>query len=220
MLKPCIPSVVMADLQLHLAPLWIQMHGFPMGCVTRQLATKGGAKVGDVLAVDFGMQKKVVIGYFVLVKVLFNTSYPWLLGLFYRCSAREDVWVQFKYERLSEFYFTCGRLRDVSLNCIMSAFKRVAPNIFGPKMRAKSVAYRRYSALNSRPGKDGGVVHSSLANSDSSMVKLGNQGRSNLVPPRPSTSAVSLEPRYAGKDKGSVGSSAVHLSPRLRLQCK
>lgn len=66
------------------------------------------------------------------MKVLFNTSYPWLLGLFYRCSAREDVWVQFKYERLSEFYFMCGRLRDVSLNCIMSAFKRVAPNIFGP----------------------------------------------------------------------------------------
>lgn len=52
----------MADLQLHLAPLWIQVHGFPMGYVTRQLATKGGAKVGDVLAVDFGMQKKVVIG--------------------------------------------------------------------------------------------------------------------------------------------------------------
>lgn len=104
----------------------------------------------------------------------------------------------------------------------MLAFERVAPNIFGPKMRAESMAYRRYSTPNSRPGNDGGVVHSSLANSDSSMVKLGNRGHSNLVPPHPSTSAVSLEPRYAGKDKGSVGSpdSAVHLesSPSASVQ--
>lgn len=41
------------------------MHRFPMGCVTHLLAMEAGAKVGDVLAVDFCTQKKFFIGQFV-----------------------------------------------------------------------------------------------------------------------------------------------------------
>lgn len=109
-LKPCITGATVSDLKLDCAPIWVQIHGFPMGCITRSLASVAGAKIGEVLEVDFRTQHRVLIGQFVPVKVLFDTTLPLIPGFNFCRPQREDVWIQFRYERLLEFCFNCGRL--------------------------------------------------------------------------------------------------------------
>lgn len=126
--------------------MWVQVHGFPLGCVTRQLASEAGAKVGDVLAMDFGTSKTIFVGQVIRVQVLFDTVTPLVAGFFFRRPSRKDVWISFKYERLLEFCFSCGRLGHVLANCIMPLVEWSVPHGFGPKLRAVSTAYRKFCA--------------------------------------------------------------------------
>ncbi|KAB1223404.1 hypothetical protein CJ030_MR2G012401 [Morella rubra] len=86
------------------------------------------AKVGDVLEVDFYTQKKVWVGQFVRVKVLFDTLTPLIPG----------------------------RLGHVQAHCIMPPLVRSPKSTFGPKIRADSSAYRRFFASTAQPGSQGG----------------------------------------------------------------
>lgn len=69
-----------------------------MGCITRSLATVVGVKVVEVLEVDFWTQHRVLIGQFVRVKVLFDTTLPQVPRFSFRCPQQEDVWIQFLYK--------------------------------------------------------------------------------------------------------------------------
>lgn len=145
-LKQCILGAEFYDFKLHLVQLWIQVHGFPMGCVTHLLAMEARAKMGEVFTMDFCTQKKVLIGQFVQVCVLFDTLTPSITGFFFQRPGRDDVWICFKYERISDFYFPCGILGHVMIHCIMPPTERSFYNAFGSQVLAESTAYQRFLA--------------------------------------------------------------------------
>lgn len=152
---------------------------------------------------DFGTTKKVFIGQFVRVKVLFDTTYPLVPGFFYRCPSSEDVWVQFKYERLIEFCFTCGRLGHASLNYIMPVSEREPPNIFGPKMKAKSLAYRWFSAPKSFSGAASGLSSIHVGRSAPEVVASDSRGNGVLSQPFRASGSQIMVPRQDRPNKAT-----------------
>lgn len=96
-----------------------------------------------------------------------------MLDIFFRRPSRADVWVQFKFERLSEFCFNYGCLGHVLLNCIVSITKRQAPDMFGPKMRVDSMSYRSFFAPKSLFGSTVGLSSSPSLGSSPLVDRVG-----------------------------------------------
>lgn len=187
--------------------MWVQIHGFPLGSITRRFASAAGAKIGEVVEVDFQMTHHIWVGQFVRVKVLFDTTTLLVPGFVFRRPNREDVWIQFKYERVSDFCFNSGRLGHVTQVCLMPVMNRTASAIDGPKMKAEFTSYRRFTNPN----------HHSDAHSRPFSPNSGS-GFGSVVG-RPANSSVSTVPlsSTSGCDPWSTVESAVPTSVSLMI---
>ncbi|KAM1165223.1 hypothetical protein PS2_024429 [Malus domestica] len=54
---------------------------------------------------------------FLRVKVLVNTTTPLVTGCWLRRDSKRDTWVEFRYERLQDFCYKCGRVDHLNTEC-------------------------------------------------------------------------------------------------------
>lgn len=73
--------------------------------------------LGRVLKVDFRSKQKVWITQFIRVRVEFSVSRPLLPGFFLPRNEKDDCWIYFQFERISDFCFKCGRLGHIQSFC-------------------------------------------------------------------------------------------------------
>lgn len=138
----------MDEVDLDSLPLWAQIHGFPLGHSTQDMAIVAASQIGEVLEVDFRSSKAVWVTQFIRVKVLVALSHPLSPGFFLPSTNRDDTWIQFKYEKVSGFCFNCGLLGHLTNSCQAAPSGRVEPATFSSRMFAHSQEYRRFVAPN------------------------------------------------------------------------
>ncbi|KAK9270144.1 hypothetical protein L1049_025720 [Liquidambar formosana] len=148
-LKSWDPSLVIEEIDFSLSPFWIQIHGLPPRHKTFSNAAKIGELVGSSPNVDFRSKEALIKSTFIRVQVDLNVHNPLKTGFTLKRQSLPDVWIQFKYERLSDFCYRCGRLChsekacswDVPLDSGSSGLPRQGALAFGPWMRADYVKF-------------------------------------------------------------------------------
>lgn len=155
-LKPWQSSETLSEVDLSSFPLWVQIHGLPMGQTTRAVAFAAASRVGEVVEVDFRSSRKVWVTQIIRVKVLVAVDRPLCSGFFLPRLNRVATSIQFKYEKIFGFCFNGGCLGHLTNICPTPPNSLEAPEGFSYRMMAPSQNYRRFSAPNRVISKDKG----------------------------------------------------------------
>uniref|UniRef100_A0A803Q8N6 Zinc knuckle CX2CX4HX4C domain-containing protein n=1 Tax=Cannabis sativa TaxID=3483 RepID=A0A803Q8N6_CANSA len=103
--------------QLHYVPFWIQIYGIPFRCKSYELAKLIATGVGDLIQVDSTTVKDGT-GPYLRVRFLLDVNKPIRRGIhirFLKMGREFTKWLDFKYERLSDFCFYCGKASEKPL---------------------------------------------------------------------------------------------------------
>ncbi|XP_042969051.1 uncharacterized protein LOC122301731 [Carya illinoinensis] len=109
-LKNCLADSTWKEISLNTSPFHVQIHGLTRNHMTEKIAFKIGNALGNFLAVDIDPFFGLACKKFIRIKVEIDISKPLKQGLWEPRDYHPDTWVSFKYERLSDFCYACGRI--------------------------------------------------------------------------------------------------------------
>uniref|UniRef100_A0A803PJH0 Reverse transcriptase domain-containing protein n=1 Tax=Cannabis sativa TaxID=3483 RepID=A0A803PJH0_CANSA len=104
---------------LHYVPFWVQIYGIPFMCKSHDLARFIASEVGDLIEVDKDTVKEGT-GPYLRIRVLLDVNLSLRRGMnirFIRMGREFVKWIDFKYERLPDFCFFCGKLDHTKRYC-------------------------------------------------------------------------------------------------------
>lgn len=105
------------DIKFYKTPFWIQIHGLPTMCQTKEVRMSINATLGEVEKVDAN-KKGFCLGNFWRIRVLLNISMLLCRGRKVLLGEYGLKWVDFKYERLPIFCYLCGRVDHDERDCM------------------------------------------------------------------------------------------------------
>nr|XP_023870303.1 uncharacterized protein LOC111982915 [Quercus suber] len=108
-LHKMVRSEAVKDIKFNKAPFWIQIHGLPIMCKTKEVGMSIGATLGKVEKVDANT-KGYCLGNSLHVRVILDISTPLCHGRKVHLGEHGLRWVDLKYERLTIFCYLCGRV--------------------------------------------------------------------------------------------------------------
>ena len=131
-------DVPLRSMSFNMMMLWVQVHDIPFQYMTTKVAEKLCDIIGEVVK---SIGAKTEEGsYFMLVRVKVHIAEPLCRGRLITLENDKKTWVVFKYERLPNFCFWCGRLshgdRDCSLWLQSKGTPKEEDRQFGPSLRA------------------------------------------------------------------------------------
>ncbi|XP_050289951.1 uncharacterized protein LOC126728125 [Quercus robur] len=126
------------DIKYDRTTFWVQVHGLPLRYMTIEAAEKICGGVGEVIKQS---DSKVYDGgHFIRVKVSVDITMPLCRGRLISLKDDKQVWVSFKYERLPNICYWCGRLthddRDYDIWIESEGTLKNDQKEFGPSLRA------------------------------------------------------------------------------------
>ena len=94
----------------------VQIHGLPLGLMNEKIGVVLGEVIGDVeeIVTDDG---KLAWGKYLTIKVSINVSNPLKRGKVLSVARQDKVLATFRYERLPDFCYVCGRLDHLKTDC-------------------------------------------------------------------------------------------------------
>ena len=96
---------------------WIQIHKLPLELLTEQNARKIGSVLGELVSVEDPMNNRGVGRSFLRIRVKVDVEKPLVGGFWVFRENKEKVWVEVKYEKITDFYCGYGRLGHVVRFC-------------------------------------------------------------------------------------------------------
>ena len=131
-------DVPLKSLSFNMLMLWVQVHDIPIRYMTTEVAEKLCDIIGEVVK-SIGAETKEG-SYFMRVRVKVDIAEPSYRRRLITLENGEKTWVVFKYKRLPNFCFWCGRLshgdRDCSLWLQSKGTLKEEDRQFEPSLRA------------------------------------------------------------------------------------
>ena len=103
------------DLDFNSTPFWIQLHGLLMKCMTTTVAETLCEPAGQILKLPNAKTEEC--GGFMRVRVMVDISQPLCRGRMVTLDDNRELCVSFKYERLPNLCYWCGRLTHNDRDC-------------------------------------------------------------------------------------------------------
>lgn len=100
----------MEELDFSSSPFWVQVHGLPLGQMNNKNGSVIASMIGqEVVQGNTSFSSARFQGYLRL-RVIIDITKPLKKGFFLKREGKEDLWIKFKYERLSDFCYICGKI--------------------------------------------------------------------------------------------------------------
>ncbi|BFG16230.1 hypothetical protein CerSpe_025040 [Prunus speciosa] len=96
----------------------VQDEGMAEQIINEGNAIEIGQKLGELKEVEAPWEKGS--RGFLRMRVMIDSNNPLPQGFWLPCTEGQDTWVEFKFERLSDFCFNCGKLGHLQWNCRFS----------------------------------------------------------------------------------------------------
>ncbi|KAI8022776.1 hypothetical protein LOK49_LG03G00471 [Camellia lanceoleosa] len=121
-LQPLIAGKSTSDMEFNWSPFWVQVHGLPVAKMTRKNAQIIGQRQGNLIGVEALHEGLLLERSFLRLRVEMDVTKPLPLGFFLQANSSSpdtvhEVWVSYKYEKLDEFCYDCGRLGHNNTLC-------------------------------------------------------------------------------------------------------
>lgn len=100
------PDVAVAEIDFSSVPIWVQIHGLPLGAMTVPNATKIMKLVGEIMEIENPLWEGVLTRSFMRVRINFNTLKPLPTGCWVPRKGKPKSWIMFRYEKLQGFCFS------------------------------------------------------------------------------------------------------------------
>ncbi|KAM2964485.1 hypothetical protein FF2_022265 [Malus domestica] len=179
-------ALALEEIELGIVHFWIQIRGVPLCLVTKENVKRLTTDAGVFLAMEDPAKAR---GFF-RVRVLVNMDNPLVNSCWPKKETNRETWVEFRYERLQDFCYRCGRIGHANNECTFEANSEVAAG-YGEWIKAhpvrEFVKLVKPLTLGVGERRRAGVVRGSALQASL------NQGQV----PRPT--------QYGGNDTGSQG---------------
>ena len=108
-------DIHISEINFQWVSFWVQVHDIPIRFMTREVTENICDTVGTVCQSSGGVDEDG--GRFMRVKVKLDILLPLCRGRVVTLESGKTVWVNFKYERLPNFCYWCGRLTHSDKEC-------------------------------------------------------------------------------------------------------
>ena len=129
----------MKDIKFDRSSFWVQVHGLPTMCQTKEVGMSISATLGEAEKVGAN-GKGFCLGSFLHIRVLLDVSLPLCRGRKVRLGEYGLKWVDFRYKRLPIFCYLCGKIDHDEKDCLQwirsKDTLRPEEKQFGPWSRA------------------------------------------------------------------------------------
>ncbi|KAG5537914.1 hypothetical protein RHGRI_025115 [Rhododendron griersonianum] len=118
-LKPIQDGMGVAEIDFSRCPFWIQIHGLPIEKMTRANAEIIGNRFDKLLAFETSPDNILLARNFLRIRAEINTTLPIPKGFWLRRKTPEnsELWISYKYEKLQDYCYSCGRLGHENKTC-------------------------------------------------------------------------------------------------------
>ncbi|KAM2045458.1 hypothetical protein ACFX1T_009646 [Malus domestica] len=106
-------ELALEEVQVEFLPFWIQIRGIPLGLTSESNVRWLVRDVGTFLELEDLSKARG----FVRVRVVVNSKNPLIPGCWLSRGQDTETWVEFKYERLQDFCYRCGRIGHANTEC-------------------------------------------------------------------------------------------------------
>ncbi|KAH7863111.1 hypothetical protein Vadar_013459 [Vaccinium darrowii] len=136
-LIPLMDGMVVSELNFNLCPFWVQIHGLPVEKLNRANAEIVGNRLGKLMALEAATDGLCLTRGFLRVRVEINIEQPLIKGFWLRgkTESNRDRWISFKYEKLPDFCYDCGRLGHDYKGCHFVSKSEGENSGYGPGLR-------------------------------------------------------------------------------------
>ena len=174
---------------------WIRVYNLPFDGMIREIGEKIGNGIGKFIDVISDKNGRCP-GLYMRLRVQIDVSKPLRRGATVQLGNRgEKVWTSFRYERVPDFCFGCGRLGHGRLECVDDRVRNVTASdrlFYSPELRVDNRSDRSRGPWNDgggrwdsnssrsarfrRTGSDGGGRREDSSNESEQSFGLGTDG--------------------------------------------
>ncbi|XP_070666465.1 uncharacterized protein [Malus domestica] len=112
-------DLALEEIQMEILPFWVQIRGVPLYLSSKENALRIAKEIGEVVEIEDLSKNRG----FLRVKVMVNSHNPLIAGCWLPRGKNEDTWIEFRYERLQDFCYRCGRIGHANTECAFEPTK-------------------------------------------------------------------------------------------------
>lgn len=124
-LKPWLPNLIPEEIDFSTTELWVQVHNVPLDHHTEENAKLIGPMFKRLLEIEILENHQAAGHPFMRIKVEHQVEEPLKSGFYMERELPPHLWVQFRYERVSNFCFNCGRLGHTEHSCTFEVISEI-----------------------------------------------------------------------------------------------
>ncbi|PWA86638.1 hypothetical protein CTI12_AA135010 [Artemisia annua] len=148
-LRPWNPNVHITKIDFAHETFWVQTHGLPFGKLTKAYAIEISPKVGTLVKVDFNDEGFQFDRSYLHFRAKVNFRKPLCPGFSLQQDGKAPLYISFKYEKLGDFYYSCGWLGHDVHSCGFDRDESISQ--VGAGMRAVVFKHPITSLRNEQP---------------------------------------------------------------------
>ncbi|KAI8005103.1 hypothetical protein LOK49_LG08G00439 [Camellia lanceoleosa] len=150
-LQPLSSGKSAEEIDFKWCQFWVQVHGLPVQKLTKQNGEILGNRIGRLVRVEAHAEGLLLYRSFLRIRMEIDIQQPLPRGLWLqRGQGQSDSWLTFKYEKLSNFCYDCGRLGHENHTCKFVSKEQGTSSGYGPGLRTGSAGPTRLPLIHYR----------------------------------------------------------------------
>ncbi|KAF7128180.1 hypothetical protein RHSIM_Rhsim11G0009900 [Rhododendron simsii] len=130
-------DMTIEDLDFSQSPFWVQIHGLPLGQMNRKNGETIANLIGKLDSSGMKAYDTTIFKDYLRLRVIIDITKPLKKGFFLKRREKDDLWIRFKYERLSDFCYVCGLIGHGLNDCTKKFDGNHSSLKFGSFLRAE-----------------------------------------------------------------------------------